>query len=221
MKLAGVGGIPAAATAVVLNLTALNATKSTYETVFPGGEARPVTSNLSVGSSAPLPNLVIVPLGAGGTVSFFNYAGSVDLLADIAGYYSPTSASGYNPVSRCRVFDTRGRAGTCPSAPAAVDKMVGPGQTRTVKIAGVGGVPASVTAVVLNGTAQNATAGTYVTVFPGGTALPVVSNLNVNSSAAVPNLVVVPVGAGGTISFTNYAGSVDLLADLAGYYSSS
>ena len=52
----------------------------------------------------------------------------------------------------------------------------------------------------------------------GGT-LPLVSNLNVPSAAAIPNLVVVPIGAGGMIDFYNKVGNVNLIADIAGYYS--
>ncbi len=221
VKIAGVGGVPATATAVVLNLTAVGATRSTYETVFPGGTARPVVSNLSVGSAAPLPNLVVVQLAANGTVSFYNNAGSVDLLADLAGYFAPTSASGYTATGPCRILDTRGTTGTCPGAPAGVDQSIGSGQVRTFHVAGVGSVPASVTAVVLNVTAVNASRATYLTVFPGGTVKPVVSNLNVSSASPVANLVTVPVSADGTVSIGNYIGDVDAVVDLAGYYSAS
>jgi len=71
---------------------------------------------------------------------------------------------------------------------------------------------------VLNVTAVGATAQTFITVFPDGSAIPGVSNLNVNSSAATPNLVIVPVGAGGKIDFFNQKGNVNVVADIAGYF---
>ncbi len=219
VKIAGVGGVPANATAVVLNVTAVNATATTYITVSPGGKARPIVSNLNVNSSAPVPNLVTVSLGADGSLNFYNYAGRVDLLADLAGYYSPTAGNGYTPVAPCRVFDTRGNAGSCTSAPAATSTPIGAGGIKNVMIAGVGGVPANATAVVLNVTAVNATKATYVTVWPGGHAKPEASNLNVHSALPVPNLVVVPLGPDGSIDVGNYIGTVDVLADLAGFFS--
>ncbi len=55
-------------------------------TAWPAGEARPVTSNLNVPPGDTRPNLVIVKVGAGGRVSFYNDAGTVDLIADVAGW---------------------------------------------------------------------------------------------------------------------------------------
>jgi hypothetical protein len=34
-----------------------------------------------------IPNLVLVPLGPGNTITFYNSAGSVNLNADLLGYY--------------------------------------------------------------------------------------------------------------------------------------
>ena len=105
---------------MVLNVTAVNASSSTYVTVWPGGQAKPGVSNLNVGSAAPVANLVVVPVGSGGIIDLSNYSGTVDLLVDLAGYYSPTSPAGYTPVTPCRAFDTRGRAGGCVGASAPV-----------------------------------------------------------------------------------------------------
>jgi hypothetical protein len=67
-------------------------------------------------------------------------------------------------------------------------------------------------------TATNPTASSYVTVWPDGTARPTASSLNFTLGETIPNLVVVPVGADGAIDFYNHTGSVDLVADLEGYY---
>jgi hypothetical protein len=221
VTVAGVGGVPASATAVVMNVTATRSTTTTFVTVWPGGQARPAVSNLNVTAAQAVPNLVLVPLGAGGTVSFGNNVGSVDLLADLAGYFSPTSASGYTALTPCRILDTRGTTGSCSASAAGTVRTLGAGQTLSLRVVGVGGIPLSATALVLNVTADNATASTFVTVFPGATTRPVVSNLNVASSAPRPNMVVVPIGVDGSIQIYNAAGSVNVLADLAGYYSTS
>ncbi|MGW6984923.1 hypothetical protein ACWGE1_36640, partial [Streptomyces sp. NPDC054932] len=93
------------------------------------------------------------------------------------------------PVTPARLLDTRSGAG----APVA---KVGAGQSVNVKAAGRAGVPAAgVTAVVLNVTATNPTAGSYVTAHPHGSARPTASNLNFTAGQTVPNQVTVPVGA--------------------------
>ncbi len=219
VKVTGMGGVPSDATAVVLNVTAVGATASTYVSVYPAALTPPTVSNLNVAGASPVPNLVIVPVGPGGVVDFFNKAGTVNLIADVSGYYSPTGGSLYSTVTPCRVFDTRSGTGGCSSSPTFTAGKVGPGGILKVKVTGVAGVPDAATAVVLNVTAVAATVpGTFITVYPDSPTKPVVSNLNVNDAAPVPNLVVVPVGPGGFVDFYNNRGAVSLLADLAGYF---
>jgi hypothetical protein len=82
-------GLPAGTTAVALNVTATNPTASSYLTVYPADQTRPTVSNLNFVGGQTIPNLVIVRVGAGNTVTFYNAAGTVDILADLAGYYTP------------------------------------------------------------------------------------------------------------------------------------
>jgi hypothetical protein len=212
LQVTGVDGVPASGvTAVVLNVTATNPTASSYVTVYPDGETRPTTSNLNFTAGETIPNLVTIPVGADGMVDFYNHVGSVDLVADLSGYYYGGGA-GYTPLGPVRVLDTRDGTGA-PQAP------VGPGGTISLQVEGVDGVPASgVTAVVLNVTATDTTASSYVTVWPDDRAQPTASNLNFTAGETIPNLVLVPVGPGGAVDFYNHTGSTDLVADLAGYY---
>ena len=218
VKVTGRGGVPASGvSAVVLNVTAVEPTKGGFVTVYgPGG--RPTVSNLNFVAGQTVPNLVIVPVSATGTVKLFNgSAGTTHLLADVAGYYrsgAPTTSGAFGSVAPVRLLDTR----TGNGAPAA--KVAAQG-TVTVKVTGRGGVPASgVSAVVLNVTAVAPTKGGFVTVYgPGGR--PTVSNLNFVAGQTVPNLVIVPVSATGTVKlFNGSAGTTHLLADVAGYYRS-
>lgn len=86
LQVTGRGGVPAGATAVVLNVTAvgLSGSPSSYLTAWPTGETRPNASNLSYVAGEVIPNLVTVKVGASGKVSLFNAAGSVD----VAGFYT-------------------------------------------------------------------------------------------------------------------------------------
>lgn len=85
----GVAGVPAAATAVVLNVTVDATSASSFLTVFPAGETRPTASNLNWKANDTVPNLVTVKIGATGQVSIFNLSGSAHVIADVAGYYVP------------------------------------------------------------------------------------------------------------------------------------
>jgi YVTN family beta-propeller protein len=217
LQVEGVDGVPTSGvTAVVLNVTATDPTASSYVTVYPDGETRPTASNLNFTAGETIPNLVTVPVGADGEVDFYNFAGSVNLVADLAGYYTDsTTGSSFVPTGPSRVLDTRNGTG-------GYDAPVGPGGTLSLQVDGTDGVPATgVSAVVLNVTATDPTASSYVTVYPDGETRPVASNLNFTAGETIPNLVIVPVGADGRIDFYNFAGSTDLVADLAGYYTSS
>src|SRR5665648_528022 len=121
----------------------------------------------------------------------------------------------YTPLSPSRLLDTRTGVGA-PKAP------VGPGGTAHLQVTGRGGVPASgVSAVVLNVTVTAPTRAGYLTVYGDGTARPVVSNLNFVPAQTVPNLVIAPVGANGKVALYNgSAGTVQLIADVSGYYRS-
>jgi hypothetical protein len=200
-------------TAVVLNVTAVWPSANSFVTVYPSGQPRPLASNLNTSANAIVPNLVTVQVGADGRVSLFNDAGTTDLIADIAGYYTnEVAGSTFQALAPTRVLDTRSGTG----APAA---RVGPGGTVSVQITGRPGVPATgVTAAVLNVTAVWPSSSSFVTAYPFGQPRPLASNLNTSPNAIVPNLVVVQVGAGGKVSLYNESGSTDLIADIAGYY---
>ena len=77
--------------AVVVNLTGVSPTASTFVTAFPSGEALPVASNLNLVKGQVRPNLAIVKLGTNGRFSLFNNAGEVDLLADVVGWFPSSS----------------------------------------------------------------------------------------------------------------------------------
>ena len=79
-------------------------------------------------------------------------------------------------------------------------------------------MPADAQSVVLNVTAISGTAGTFLTVFPGGAAVPTASNLNVPAQTNQANLVVVALGTGGQVSIYNSLGSINVAVDVEGYF---
>ncbi|MFW5471882.1 beta strand repeat-containing protein [Knoellia sp. CPCC 206450] len=216
VKVTGRGGVPTTGVAaVVLNVTAVKATTSAYVTVFPAGETRPNASNINVVAGDVSPNAVVVKVGASGSVSLFLSAGSSDMLADVAGYY-PADGS-FTSLSPGRLLDTRA-SGTTVDGQAKAGGAIGAGGTRDLQVAGRYGIPTTgVDAVVLNVTGVRPTAGTYLSVWPTGSARPNASNLNLAAGETKPNLVVAKLGTGGKVSFFNAGGKVDVLADVAGW----
>ncbi|MFD0570599.1 N-acetylmuramoyl-L-alanine amidase [Kitasatospora gansuensis] len=198
-------GVPADATAVILNVTAVSPSQGGYVTVYPDGQPRPVASNLNFTVSQIVPNLVVVPV-VNGKVNFFNAAGTVDLLADITGYYSPSGSSKFTSAGPARLLDTRSSG------------AVGPNSSVTLQVSGREGVPADATGVILNVTVTEPSTTGFLTVYPHGTSRPGVSNLNFTPGQTVPNLVMVPL-VDGKVDFYNPAGTVQVIADITGYYS--
>ena len=74
------------------------------------------------------------------------------------------------------------------------------------------------TAVVLNTTVTEPTAGSFLTLYPFGGALPTASNLNFGPDQTVPNLVTVKVGDDGKINVYNAVGETHVILDIAGWY---
>ena len=112
-------------------------------------------------------------------------------------------------------------AKNCTTAPTpGTNGPVGPGQTINLKVTGNGGIPASgVSAVAMNITVTSPTSVGNITAYAGGTPEPDTSNVNYVQGQTVPNSAIVPVGADGTVSFTNNSsGTVQLIADTSGYY---
>jgi hypothetical protein len=70
----------------------------------------------------------------------------------------------------------------------------------------------------MNVTVTEPDAAGYLTLWPSGAAMPTASNLNFVAGQTVPNLVVVPVGAGGRVSILNFGGRAHVVADVLGWY---
>ena len=200
------GRLPDTATAAVLNVTGIT-TSPTYVTVWPDGTPRPAVSNLNLGANLIRPNLVTVQVGADRRVRLYNNTGSTHLLADLAGWYAGDATGLHTPLSPRRVLNTRSGS------------PVGQASTRTLDLSSA--VPADATAVTLNLTGVSASRGTYVSAWPAGQPRPAVSSLNLANANPTPNLVTVKLGANRSVNLYNHAGTVHLLADLAGYYAPS
>lgn len=217
VQIAGRAGVPADAVAVVINVTAADPTAWSNLLVYPTGSVRPLASNLNYQAGQTVPNLVIVKLGTSGNLNFFNAAGSTHVIADVMGYYRASSGTMFTPVIPVRLLDSRPGYSTFDGLSSGGGR-IGASGTKTVQIAGRGGVPSDATSVVLNLTAVDPSAWSNLLAYPTGTVQPLASNLNYRAGQTVPNLVIVEIGSLGRISLFNAAGTTDVVADVMGYY---
>ena len=213
LQVAGAGPVPATGvTAVALNVTAVSPTAAGYVTVWPDGSSRPATSNLNYGAGQTVPNLVIVKVPADGKIDLYSGSGgSVQLLADVEGYYTTAGGDAFVPVNPVREIDTRTGLGGLSTLPAKQAQNWTAYDDLFTYYSGV----------VLNVTATDGTANGDIRVYPGAASLPTTSNLNYRAGQNIPNLVMVGVSpdASGNLDFYNDSvGTVDLVADLFGYF---
>ena len=110
ISVAGQFGVPSDATAVVVNVTAIDASSGAYVTVYPAGDPAPTASNLNVTAGQVVPNLVKTGVGVGGDISIVSNA-AVDIAVDLEGYVVPGETGGqglYDPLpGPSRICDTR------------------------------------------------------------------------------------------------------------------
>jgi hypothetical protein len=207
--------VPGGATAVVLNVTAVDPTAGGFLTVYPHGGSQPPTSNVDFTPSQTTANLVIVP-ATNGTVDIFSAHSSTDVVVDFEGYYEPASGSSdtFNPLQMPdRILDTRVPIGT-----QGVKAPLGPNSQLVLQVSSPSsGIPDDAAAVVVNLTATGATDVGFLTAYATGTPRPATSNVNFGPGQSVANLTVVPVSRG-QITIWNKVGNTDVVADVFGYY---
>ena len=208
-------GVPATAQAYALNATVVPQGPLGYLTLWPSGQAQPLVSTLNAPAGNVVANAAIVPAGSGGSISAF-VTGPSHLVFDINGYFAPAGAANaqrYFPVTPCRLVDTRLPTG----------EFGGPVQERglarayRVPLTNCQ-LPDRAAAFSLNATVVPAAGGLgYLTMWPTGSAQPLVSTLNAVGDPVVSNALIVPAGtAGGVSSFVT--DRTHLVLDTNGYF---
>jgi subtilisin family serine protease len=207
VDVAGTNGVPTDATAVTLNVTAVDPGSAGYVTVWPCGSERPTTSNLNVTAGDTRPNLVTVKVGTGGRVCAYSL-GAVDLVVDVNGWWGSAGRYAYTPVAPFRLADTRETPGLT---------RLAAGATLRVRATGVGGVPGAARAVAANITVVDPSAAGFVTVWPCNER-PLASTGNYRAGAVRPNAAAVAVSPEGDLCLFSLA-ATDVVIDLTGYWS--
>lgn len=213
--------LPSGATAAVLNVTVDAPTADGFVAVYPGGVARPSTSNVNFTAGQTAANLVTVRAGADGTVRVYNSHGSSQIIVDIVGVYDDVrigDAGRFVAVAPERAFDSRDTA------------PLGPAHTAQLRLGGRYGIPSvGVAAVVGNLTATAPTSAGYLSAFSAdGCVPPPTSNVGFRPSATVPNQAIVGVSGApfpgscaagqGTVAVHNALGFTHVIFDVFGYF---
>ncbi|GAA1145156.1 hypothetical protein F4556_002890 [Kitasatospora gansuensis] len=212
LKVTGSNGVPTFVTkAVTMNVTVTATSSAGYLSTSYGSSS--VLNWSAAGQTVA--NLVTVPVDVDGMVTFYLGGSAVDVIADLAGYYSG-SGSIFTATDPSRSLDTREAIGVPGHTPVA------PGGTVELQVAGHNGVPTTgATAVTMNVTVTEPTGGGYLTVYPHGKDRPVISSLNWTPGRTIANLVTVPVVDGKVSFYNGSGGTVHVIADVAGYYGAS
>jgi IPT/TIG domain len=239
LQVTGVGSapLPPSATAVVLNVTAVSGSASSLLSLYPYGTLRPNAANLNFPAHTVIGNLVTVSLGlhsAQGWVNIYNALGSVNVVVDVEGYFTPQPASDviglFHPVAPTRVCDTRSPS---PTPICSAHGALGPGASMVVNFGLTGGLPGDGTAeaAVVNVAGVAGTASTYLSLFPtnanGACVAPGTSTLNLAAGAVAANRVMVELGpstSGGVddaMCVFNAVGVINVVVDANGWYGSS
>jgi len=209
--------LPADATAVAMNITAVLASQAGFFTVWPCGSPMPVASNVNFTRGSVVANGVVTSLGAGGAVCLYSDQQS-DVLVDVLGWFGGGARPPFTGAVPSRLVDTRNAVG----GPTGV---ITPGAPKSVPVRGVTvtvdatpqQVPADAAAVALNVTMVEARAAGYATVWPCGTPMPEASNVNFGRGGTAANGVIAPIGVDGSVCIFTSA-DAHLIVDISGWF---
>lgn len=212
VKVAGVGAVPATATAVVLNIAALNPAASGDMYVAPVGSAKSL-SLLNITRGINSANQVIVPVGTDGQITLSSNVSRTDMVVAIEGYYSAGSDTVVTTVPALNTVKNGG----------SLRKDI----TKRLHIAGQYGVPADATGVMVHIAAIAAGADGQIRVMPYGSVpadydagrvnLQKAQSIMFLANSESSNSVVLPLGPDGSIGLTSTAGNVDVVVDVIGW----
>jgi len=181
-----------------------------YLEVWPtGSQPQNPVSTLNNPTGTNVANAAIVPGGSNGEITVYP-SNDTNLLIDINGYFAPAGQGGYSlyPAAPCRVIDTR---------------QIGNGQpfngtlNPPVNVVGSPCAPPSNSGgFVFNATVVPSGPLYYLTLWPDGESIPVVSTLNASDGAITSNMAIVPNVDGKTDAYAQ--GTTQLILDISSYF---
>lgn len=215
LEVADRAGVPVDASAVALNIAAVDASLAGFVTVYPCGTVRPTSSNLNVSASGTTANNVITKIGSDGTVCVYTQR-AMDLAIDLVGHFPEHSFDALVPA---RLLETRSGAGlgTVDGQSNAVGQLSA-GSVTKIAIAGRAGVPADAAAASINLTIVDPVGTGYATLYSCDGDRPNVSTINFVRDETVANGSVVKLSADGAVCLLTTVGThavIDVTASFA------
>lgn len=211
-------GIPDTAQAYSLNITVVPPKALSYLTAWPAGLPLPNTTTLNSSNGTIVANAALVPAGAGGGVSVY-VSNATDVVIDINGYFAPPGQGGqyFYPLPPCRIVDTRSVGGSGITGVFGPPQMKGQASRNFPIPSSPCKIPATALAYSLNMTVVPPGYLAFLTTWPAGGPMPLVSTLNDLTGKILANAAIVPAGASGAISVYVY-NPTDLVIDTNGYF---
>ena len=213
LDVAGRGGVPDSASAVVLNVTATRSAGNGYATVYPCGSVRPSASSINFTPGVTIANGIISAVGSDGEVCIYT-SEETHLIVDVNGFF-PANAQ-YTPLNPARLLETRSGRSTVDGRYVATGSGAA-GSVLRLDVAGRGGVPDSASAVVLNVTATRSAGNGYATVYPCGSVRPSASSINFTPGVTIANGIISAVGSDGEVCIYT-SEETHLIVDVNGFF---
>jgi hypothetical protein len=207
--------------AVLVNITYVTPQTDGFVTAWAAGTQQPRTSNVNALAGEVVANTAVVPVDAQGRIQLLTNT-TADVVVDLFGRFDTVTgavrAGRFVPLAPGRLADTRDPV----TAENQYTEIAGsPVSVVRVPVAGRRSVPSTgVASVVLTVTALAGAddRGGWVAVGAGGAERPSTSSVNTNRAGDIrPNLVVVPVGADGTVDLHLFQAD-DVVVDVAGWF---
>ncbi len=216
---------PAVTKAVLVNFAFVSPTTPGFLTAWAGRTARPVASNINAAPGEVVADSAVVPVDSNGGILVYAFS-TTDVVIDVLGYFNVAPAAvqegRFVAVLPTRIADTRDPLSASNQFSRGVGSVL---PYVRVPVAGRANLPAvgSMDSAVLIVTAVTSpsSGGGFLSASPGGTPFTGTSNLNTNGSGDIrANLVVVPVGADGSVDL-HLLSIPDVAVDVAGYFTSA
>ena len=191
-----------------LNATVVPSEPLSRLLLWPTGRVQPSLASTVSATYGDITATGTIVTNGSGSVSVFS-SNRTDLVLDTNGYFGPfgnTGALGFQPVSPCRIVDTRYSTPILGGGSRDFDFVGSPCQ-----------VPAGVAAYSLNVTVVPRGGLGYLTIWPAGQPQPFISTMNSLDGRIIANAAIVPAGAKGVVSVA-VTDTTDVILDINGYF---
>jgi RHS repeat-associated protein len=166
--------------------------------------------------SAAASALTIVPVGSDGKIKVYTSQATTPAI-DVVGYHTSVESGEGNVAHTLTPFfaaDTVNHTGVCNGG--TCNRLVANTPT-TIKLAGVGTVPANATAVAVVVQAYFPDAIGYLSTWATGGTMPSTATMTFDGDGFISATAILPIGTGGTVTFQSSTG-VDVIVQPIGYF---